>query len=535
MKKSHKLLLCVLSGILLSFGWYEWGTGLSLFIAFIPLLFVEEFISLEQNPDKKRSSAFLYGSLTFLVWNAIDTWWIKNASFAGMLAAFVLTTFLMAVPFWLYSVTKRTWGRKIGYISLIIYWLAMEFSYMHGEISWPWLTLGYGFMFDIKLIQWYEYTGVFGGSLWVLIVNLLLFEFLRKKYIDNQQATKYRLIFIAFTLILMPIVFSIIRYHGYKENNAPQEIVVVQPNIDPYMKFNDIPPLEQTQIQIDEAAKAITSATDYVVCPETSVMDNIWIGRFDEVPDIHRIQNFVKLNPRLKYITGIMCYKAYGPGEHTPTSHELGNSGIYYDSFNSAIQIDTTKNIPIYHKSMLVTGVEKMPYPQYFRFLKKLMLNLGGTFRSHGIQKERDVFHSEDDKVRVGPVICWESVFGEFVGGYINKGANIIFVITNDGWWGNTPGHRQHNAISCIRAIETRRSIARSANTGISSFINQRGDVLQRITWEKRGAIRETLNTNNKVTFYSIHGDYIARSAFYLAGVFLLILLAHKIAVRIKR
>jgi len=146
---------------------------------------------------------------------------------------------------------------------------------------------------------------------------------------------------------------------------------------------------------------------------------------------------------------------------------------------------------------------------------------LGGTFRSHGTQKERDVFSSSNNVVKAAPVICWESVFGEYVGDYIKKGANIIFVITNDGWWGNTPGHRQHNSISSIRAIETRRSIARSANTGISCFINQRGEVLQSLTWWKRGALIGTLNLNNRITFYSRHGDYIARTAFYLALFFL--------------
>jgi apolipoprotein N-acyltransferase len=525
MKKFHKLLLSALSGLILSLGWYEWGSGLFLFIGLVPLLFVEEYVSQEQSKGKKSSSVFLYASFAFLIWNIIDTWWIKNASFAGLLAAMIVTTFLMSVPFWLYSVSKRIWGRRLGYISLIIYWLAYEFTYLHGEISWPWLTLGHGFAFDTKLIQWYEVTGVFGGSLWVLVVNILLFEFIRKSLSKELQTKRSWLLIIAFAIIIIPISISLIRYYTYKEDVAPQEIVVVQPNIDPYLKFNDISSIEQTQIQISEAGKAITPNTDYVACPETSVMDNIWIGKFNEVPDIQMIQNFVKAHSRLKYITGIMCYKEYQPSERTATSKEYGNSGIYYDSFNSGIQIDSTENIPIYHKSQLVTGVEKMPYPQYLKVLEKLTLHLGGTFRSHGTQKERAVFSSPDNLVKVAPVICWESVFGEFVGDYIKKGANIIFVITNDGWWGNTPGHRQHNSISCIRAIETRRSIARSANTGISCFINQRGDVLQSLTWWKRGALRGTLNINNKVTFYSKHGDFIARSAFYLAGLLLLFLL----------
>jgi len=146
-----------------------------------------------------------------------------------------------------------------------------------------------------------------------------------------------------------------------------------------------------------------------------------------------------------------------------------------------------------------------------------LTVRLGGTFRGWGTQDYRATFVSPQDSIRIAPVICWESVFGDYVTDYIKNGANFIFVITNDGWWGNTPGHHQHNALSCVRAVETRRSIARSANTGISCFINQRGDVLQKLGWWKRGAIKGKINANDKLTFYVRHGDYIARTTRFFA------------------
>ena len=175
-----------------------------------------------------------------------------------------------------------------------------------------------------------------------------------------------------------------------------------------------------------------------------------------------------------------------------------------------------------------------MPYTWLFKPLEKLTLRLGGIFRSHGIQDFREVFSASDDNTKVAPVICYESVFGEFVGEYIKEGANIIFVITNDGWWGDTPGHRQHNGLSQLRAIETRRSIARSANTGISCFITQRGDILKELTWWKRGALKASLNINNKMTFYSKNGDYIGRVGFYFAIVLLIVSIGKSLLNRIK-
>lgn len=522
MNSFKKTLYAVISGIILSLGWYPWGTGLFLLIGFVPLLLVEENICGEAG-RRKGQKVFLYASVAFITWNAAATWWIFNASFVGMVAAFVVTTLFMTIPFWLYSFTKRNMGRRAGYISLVLFWLAYEFAYTHGEISWPWLTLGNGFLYDHRLIQWYEITGVMGGSLWILVTNLLIFEIIRLYLNRSKKRVIRSLLIITLLVIIIPITASLIRYYTYHEIKDPREIVVVQPNIDPYMKFNDIPPLEQTAIQVRLAAKYVTPSTDYVVCPETSVMDNIWIDQIKQVPDIRMIKNFVEQHGKLKYITGILCYKHYTAANKTPTARELGGQpNEWFDEFNSAIQIDTTPKIPIYNKSKLVVGVEKMPYPGLLKILKPLTLHLGGTFRSEGTQKEREVFRSADDSVAVAPVICYESVYGEFVTGYIKKGANIIFVITNDGWWGDTPGHRQHNALSTIRAIETRRSVARSANTGTSSFIDQRGDILEKLTWWKRGALRHDLNLNNHITFYVKHGDFIASTAFYLSFLMLL-------------
>ncbi|HDR68286.1 MAG TPA: apolipoprotein N-acyltransferase, partial [Bacteroidaceae bacterium] len=148
---------------------------------------------------------------------------------------------------------------------------------------------------------------------------------------------------------------------------------------------------------------------------------------------------------------------------------------------------------------------------------------LGGVFRSHGTQAARDAFASPQDGTRIAPIICWESIFGEYVTDYVKEaGANFLFIVTNDGWWRNTPGHRQHNSFAHLRAIETRRSIARSANTGISSMINQRGEEIERIGWWVRSGMRNSINSNEHITFYVKYGDYLGRLSVFL-GILLLL------------
>ena len=150
-----------------------------------------------------------------------------------------------------------------------------------------------------------------------------------------------------------------------------------------------------------------------------------------------------------------------------------------------------------------------MPYINLFPFIEKLSLNLGGTTGTLGTQKERTVFSRTDNGEATGVAICYESVYGEFFTGYVKNGANFMTVITNDGWWRNTPGYRQHVSYASLRAIETRRSIAHSANTGTSALINQKGVRLVQTEWWVPTSIKGTLNLNDSITPYVKYGDYL--------------------------
>ena len=194
-----------------------------------------------------------------------------------------------------------------------------------------------------------------------------------------------------------------------------------------------------------------------------------------------------------------------------------------YFAYNTAFYIDSSSKLQWYHKSKLTPGVEKMPSWKILSPLKDFAIDLGGTIGTLKIDDERKVFTHQGGLFRVAPVICYESVYGEFVAGYVRNGANIIFIITNDGWWGDSPGHRQHLEFAKLRAIETRRSIARSANTGISAFFDQRGDIYQATPYVEQAAIRQSLTLNETKTFYVKNGDYLARISAFLSIIFVFV------------
>ena len=145
---------------------------------------------------------------------------------------------------------------------------------------------------------------------------------------------------------------------------------------------------------------------------------------------------------------------------------------------------------------------------------------MGGTAGQLGIGKSAEPF--SHNGIKIAPAICYEGLYGDFMGEFVRNGAQIFSVVSNDGWWGDTPGYKYLFAYCRLRAIEHRRDVARSANTGISGFINSRGDALQTLDWDKKGVIVEQLRLNDKMTFYTRHGDYLGRLSLYVALLCLL-------------
>jgi apolipoprotein N-acyltransferase len=222
-------------------------------------------------------------------------------------------------------------------------------------------------------------------------------------------------------------------------------------------------------------------------------------------------------------LVGGSTFYQLGHGEKPARwARKFTDTGGFYYAYNAAIMLNSRDSLQLYHKSKLTPGVEILPSFKGFKWLENYAIDLGGTVGSLGMDVQRKVYTTVGS-VRVAPVICYESIFGEFFSEFVRNGAEVMIIITNDGWWGNTAGHRQHYSFAHLRAIETRRSIARSANTGISAFIDQRGDEHQRTGYWVPAVIKGTVNANDRVTFYARHGDYLARFFSYLAVAILFV------------
>jgi apolipoprotein N-acyltransferase len=529
MNRKIRWSLAISSGVLLGLPWILSFAGPIVFIALVPLIILSDhLIEKQENLGKLPGYYFL----SFLIWNLISTWWIVFATPIGMILVVFLNALFMTLVWGLGFEVKRLFGHKTGFFALTVFWLGFEYLQLNWEIQWPWLNLGNALANSVKMVQWSEYTGSLGGSLWILSLNFLLAT-VWQSY-RHKKPWKVNVSVLLLVLII-PITISLIIYKNYSEKGKKIEVVVVQPNIDPYYeKFSALSPEEQVARIVHLADSLISPNTDYILSPETALPslmaeDPVILKNEQVLP----LKIFLDKHPHTSWITGAMTKRIFQKGDSLPeTVRPFPGGEKFYDVYNAAIQIDTSLHVQYYHKSILVSGVEKMPFEKYLSFMENFILDLGGTSGSLGTQREPS---NLTNKAVVAPLICYESVFGEYAGKFVKKGANVLFILTNDGWWKDTPGYKQHFAFARLRAIELRRSIARSANTGISGFINQRGDVVSKTSWWKADALNEEVSLNEKLTFYAVYGDYIGRTSIFCSALIVLFLIAQKLKLARKQ
>lgn len=512
----RRLAAVIISALLLSAGWLNL-TGITLFAAFIPMLWLSD------SYDSSRRSwwrVFGWSLLCFVLWNAMTIWWIWYATPVGPFAATLVSTTLNMIAFMLFHTVSKKASKALAYTLLIASWIATEYWYTVGEISWPWLILGNGFSHDIKLVQWYEYTGVFGGSLWILLSNILIYQAIRKR--------TTRRIGIAACTVFIPIIISIGMYYSFQEPTATTKVTIIQPNVNCYDKFQG-GTSEQQEENLLWLAKEAPSDVDFIIMPETAIPNYYEETDIKKARPIINISTLLQQNyPNAMVVTGANTIRVYMNKSESSTAR-YDENGYYYDVFNSALAIDADTTVSIHHKGRLVIGVEKTPLPWLFEMLDFLVIDLGGTLGQLGVGTKGTTFTNND--TTAGAAICYEGLYGDFYGDFARRGASAMFIISNDGWWGNTPGYKHLFTISRLRAIEHRRAIARSANTGQSGFINARGDVGQTLGWDQRGTLTAELPLANNKTFYTMYGDYLGRISEYV----MLLCVLYYIAYRIKK
>ncbi|MFC1876820.1 apolipoprotein N-acyltransferase [Thermodesulfobacteriota bacterium] len=509
------LFLALLSGLLLGMPWSDSDLFLLVFLAWVPLLVLEE--DLRHHPN--HYTVFNYAFVSFLLWNILGTWWITQVQFVGAILIILANALLQALVFWLAS-RIRTILRVSLLFPFLFIWMGYEHLHLSWDLAWPWLNLGNALATAPKLIQWFEYTGVRGGTLWIILTNLAL---LRLYYLYREKGSGSIVLSGAgiLMLLLIPMVGSYLLLQKIEDQGETVNIALIQPNLDPYTEKFDPQNYAQHVAEFFRTADALVDGdTQYLFGPETLILEQI--DEKDPSASIcyRDLLAFREKYPKLNILLGVHSYQKLDNEGLPPGSRFNREKNFYYEPFNTALFLPAgAASAPqFYHKTKLVPLFERMPFVKYLGFLGKYSLELGGYTGTYSPRQESNIFVSPDASITILPIVCFESIFGPYCSRNLPEEKGFICMITNDGWWKNTPGYQHHFNFSPVRAIENRRDFVRVANTGISAIINAKGRVVARTLWWEKTTLKGEIHLRRGQTFFARHGDYLGRLSVVLSG-----------------
>lgn len=535
------IFLSLISALLLSISWPTYGIPFFIFFAFVPLLLMEQEISKFSKINKKGWVVFGLTYLAFFIWNVVTTGWLYDAknpdgnnSLLAVAIPVIVNSLLMSLVFQLYYWYKKVRGTYFGLVFFVAIWLSFERFHLNWEFTWPWLNLGNAFSEYPQLIQWYDTIGATGGSFWILLINVFAFYTLRIWQAGRIRKDLVKNISILVAIIVLPLLISIYKYNSYQEKPVGEvTALLLQPKLDPYTEKYSKDSLQILGELLSLAEENSKTKVDFFIAPETAFPGNGSLSEngFNKSTSIAIAKEFLGKHPQSIFLTGASTHKFLFDEADTEDYSTKIQEGVWVNSYNSALQIIPNQNVEVYHKAKLVPGVEIFPYIRYLKpILGDAMLDFGGANSSLGIDKERKVFSNTFNKAKMAPIICYESIYGEFVTDYVKNGANLLAIMTNDSWWDNTEGHKQLLSYARLRAIETRREIVRAANSGISAHINARGDILQDTFYDDRTALLVKANLLEEKSIYTKIGDLISRIAIFVLGFLIIYHFGERIA-----
>lgn len=446
-----------LSFSLVSFLSWNFSFGVSFFVgSFLFFLFIESLST------KKLFHSFLYTYLFFILYNISATWWLFVSSYQiKAILIFFINSFFMSWPILLFLVLKKYYNMKTFII--IPFWILFEYFHFNWIFSWPWLSFGHVLGANTAFIQWYEYTGVLGGTLWILLVGYISYISLKSK----------QFLFLIPFLFIVPMVLSKFVENSFKVDNDTSLVTsVVGTDLKPYEKNTD---------RLKQLYQKITSSelqeSSFILLPEYFFEDKITKPK--KSMEVKVMQSYIKKN--LNENTRIM----FG------TEVEKNDK-----KYNTVIDLTKDGVVNIYKKEKLVPFHESEIKGGDF-------MNIGSMSLSRG---EDNKYLSSINDITPFIFICYETIFGEFMAMRQNKYDNesVIFIFSNEGFMNYSLGITQYLNIVKTKSIELRKYIARSSNCGYYGFIDYFGNSDLKIA-NKEGmfVFTKKIYANNYITFYS--------------------------------
>ena len=386
----------------------------------------------------------------------------------------------------------------MGLAAFVAFFLVMEGALSRGPFAFPWSILGHTQAEALRFNQFAEWTGAPGLSLWVLLLNVAAFGVVRARSSRRGPVLSLAL------LLAVPFVLGQWRRASLPPPDGYVTVGLVQPALPPlaWADVHDDARVDTLLVLTTPLVSAARSRPRLVIWPETALPVFREPHRREAL--YARLQAFVN-----RYDTALLT------GAVTLATGENAYQ-------NSALLFRPGGPPKRYDKVRLVPFAEYVPFSDRFPWLRALSAPAGGVSGYRPGTKPR-VLRLGD--LTFGVLICFESIFGNPARSYVEQGADFLATITQDGWWGDSPGYRQHFAFNRLRAIETRRALVQTSVTGASGLIDADGAARHEIGWMERSAWTVLVPLRSGTTVFARHGDLVTPLA-VLVGFFLAVLTA---------
>jgi len=476
--------------------------------------------------DNRQNNNNLIIYFTFFVQHLTTLWWIgswqKDADPFLMTAcvAFCLVhPFYYLIPLSIYKYIKKS-SSSYALLAFPFIMAFYEWGKSLTELSFPWISNGYALAYDKYFSQIADIGGVWLSGFVIYAVNVLIY-YIYKSYIQSpkdyfKSFTFKKSIAVLALLLIIPYTYGIIRVEQYSNIKPKKEIsaAIIQPNINPWHKWSrDVFRSIKDHIDIQDSLLKVHKKIDLAVWSETSI--TYFSPELNSRPyNLDLIKEYLDYS-NTSIISGFTELFFFRDGEKPTATAEkfMGDSSRLYQSYNSAIMVNPSKyndTIQIYRKMKLTPFSERIPFIDYISFAKDMLKwDVGISNWGLGYNQMPLELITDKGKTNIAVIICIESIYPDFVRKFAHQ-SGIFSIITNDAWYNHTFGPYQHYAIAQMRAIENKRYIIRSANSGISGFISPTGESLKEAKHYTNDGIFMKVPEINDLTLYSIYGDWFA-------------------------
>lgn len=487
----------IVSGLLMAFGWPNYGVFPFLFVGLVPLFWAFDEIA-NISGKSKYFAVFIANFIAHFTWLVISLKWLGTTSPQSFITAISIESLSLSL-----ALIPAIWvGLKYGkiwkFIFFAVAWMSVEFLNQNWLLGTPYFSLGSGFGMYPKMIQHYEFIGIEGGTVWLLVCNFLIYNLIDK---IRQKTKMIKPAIITALVIFVPILISLSLYQKQGTEEL-HKVSVLHTFLNSNTKEYSFHPERITDSLIHLSEKGLKGKSELIVWPEVVIPNLGWLMSINQEKAFTSIYKHLKEYPQTTICTGGYGFTiSKSTDEEDPYATYDPANKYYYLTHNIALSVTYGDRSPIRSKKFFVPFQERIPFLKEFPFMANFADLVGGNAKISYFPNGVEVHHTKSN-IAYTPMLCYESVF-PLIMVEKAKESDVIVIAANEIWNKDLTGSKQYLYNNVGMAIQSRIPIVKSSNSGVSAIIDKFGNILEERIGRDGGLLTQKISLGDESTFYA--------------------------------